>query len=322
MKKLISEKNLFGTLYNAQYEGVLEQKYIDILASVFAQYRDITKERLGQEELFAVFNDLFTQVVELQRRHVIFYFYHERVLRPFNYYKFGLDFCRPIVDFAHSTLQSHDVLDRMLAQLANGENIILLANHQAEIDPQIIELMLQHHGYQFGSDIIFVAGERVLKDPLAIPFSLGRNIISIYSKRYQDIDPALKVVHQKHNRQAMQKMAHIMEEGSKIIFVAPSGGRDRKKDGILLPEVLDEKSVQLFRVIGRNCSKKSHFYPLAIHTYDTLPPPANINVELGEERHISCSPVHINFGASFEGDDWTTQAVHDRIVALYKTFPI
>ena len=41
--------------------------------------------------------------------------------------------------------------------------------------------------------MIFVAGERVITDPLAIPFSMGSNLLCIYSKRYIDHPPEKKI---------------------------------------------------------------------------------------------------------------------------------
>lgn len=320
MKRLKSKEDLVQILYDARDENLLKDETVDILINVVGQYRKETLEHLSDDEFLYLFHLLFTQIIELQRRGVIFYFYHRKVTTPFDYYNFGLNFCRPIIDFAHSSLGDHDVIDRIICQISQGENVILFANHQAEIDPQIIDLMLQHHGYRFGSDIVFVAGERVLKDPVAIPFSLGRDIVSIYSKRYQDIDKKTKWIQQKHNRQAIQKVSKLLEEGSKIIYVAPSGGRDRKIGEQLLPAELDPKSLQLFRVVAKASSNKTHFYPLALHTYDVLPPPPEVKAELGEPRYVKFAPVHIMFGQELTNEDWPAGYVHDKITSLYKSF--
>ena len=64
--------------------------------------------------------------------------FHRGLRAPFDYYRFGLDFLRPLVDKAASSLRGHDHLDRVTAQLAAGENVIFLANHQTEGDPQAI----------------------------------------------------------------------------------------------------------------------------------------------------------------------------------------
>ena len=43
----------------------------------------------------------------------------------------------------------------------------------------------------------------------------------------QDNPPELKAVKTKHNRSVMKKMQDLFKEGGKLIWVAPSGGRDR-----------------------------------------------------------------------------------------------
>ena len=75
--------------------------------------------------------------------------------------------------------------------------------------------------------MIIVAGHRVVSDPLAIPFSMGRNLLCIYSKKYFESDPAAKADKLQHNQRTMKKMLQLLSEGGKCIYVAPSGGRDR-----------------------------------------------------------------------------------------------
>ena len=53
-------------------------------------------------------------------------------------------------------------------QLAKGDNVILLANHQTELDPQAISLLLEKTHPRIAEEMIFVAGHRVVSDPLAI----------------------------------------------------------------------------------------------------------------------------------------------------------
>ena len=71
--------------------------------------------------------------------------------------------------------------------------MIFLANHQIEADPQAISLLLDDLYPNFAENMIFVAGERVITDPFAIPFSMGRNLLCIYSKRYIDHPPEKKL---------------------------------------------------------------------------------------------------------------------------------
>ena len=49
---------------------------------------------------------------------------------------------------------------------------------QTEADPQVISLLMEREGYgKLASGLVDVAGHRVTTDPLAIPFSMGRNLL-------------------------------------------------------------------------------------------------------------------------------------------------
>eukprot|EP00953_Heterococcus_sp_UTEX-ZZ885_P042334 21517-Heterococcus_DN1.PRE.2 len=63
---------------------------------------------------------------------------------------------------------------------------------------------------------------------MAIPFSMGRNLLCIHSKKYMETPPEGKHAKQTHNVRTLKKMSEMMasEEGQ-FIWVAPSGGRDR-----------------------------------------------------------------------------------------------
>eukprot|EP00438_Fugacium_kawagutii_P004568 Skav202826 [mRNA] locus=scaffold3852:192174:193262:- [translate_table: standard] len=46
-------------------------------------------------------------------------------------------------------------------KLAKGENVVLMANHQTEADPQVLSLLLQREGYEeLAEKCIFVAGHK------------------------------------------------------------------------------------------------------------------------------------------------------------------
>ena len=82
--------------------------------------------------------------------------------------------------------------DDIAAQIAAGHNVVLLANHQTEADPAVFAHMLQDIHPKLATDVIYVAGDRVVTDPLCKPFSMGRNLYCVYSKRHMDDDPDKK----------------------------------------------------------------------------------------------------------------------------------
>ncbi|MCE5316034.1 MAG: 1-acyl-sn-glycerol-3-phosphate acyltransferase [Parachlamydia sp.] len=245
---------------------------------------------------------LFLDLVQKQLKNP-FHFepYHERILSPFDYYHFALDMLRPLVIFESSKRLGLQNVARMESQLREGHNIILFANHQTEPDPQAISLLLEESYPKFAEEMIFVAGHRVISDPLAIPFSMGRNLLCIFSKKYIDAAPEKKPERIQHNQKTMKVMAHLLEEGGKCIYVAPSGGRDRpNKEGILEVAPFDPQSVEMFHLIAQQAKTPTHYYPLALATYAFLPPPNSIKKQIGEKRQAQCTPIHLAFGSEID----------------------
>lgn len=272
----------------------LEKRYQEI----FEQFCRCYAEVAGTDSVVLI---LFTRMVEEHLKDPFtFEPYHQKVREPIDYYQFSLDFIRPFVDLPHSTVLGMERLEEIDRQLQRGENVVLLANHQTETDPQIISILLEKKYSHIGEKIIYVAGERVVTDPLAIPFSMGTDLLCIYSKRYMDYPPELKTAKQLHNKNTMELMSRLLKEGGKIIYVAPSGGRDRRNtEGVVEVAPFDPPSIEMFYLMARKAKTPTHFYPLSLATYDILPPPETIQQELGEMRVAKRSPVHIAFGDEF-----------------------
>ena len=178
--------------------------------------------------------------------------------------------------------------------LERGENAIFLANHQIEADPQAISILLENSYPKFAEEMIFVAGERVITDPLAVPASMGRNLFCIYSKRYIDQPPEQKMKKQLHNKRTMELMSQLLSEGGKAIYVAPSGGRDRPNaNGIVEIAPFDPQSIEMFYLMAQRAGHPTHFYPMALKTFELLPPPQSIQVELGRSSGSPSAPGSI-----------------------------
>jgi glycerol-3-phosphate O-acyltransferase len=243
---------------------------------------------------------LFIQFVEEQcLKPYSFQPYHQKITAPIDYYEFSLAFINPLVDLPNSKVLGIEHFEKLLPLLKQKENIVLLANHQTESDPQAISILLGDIGRQ----IIYVAGERVLTDPLAIPFSMGCDLLCVYSKRYIDHPPQLKSQKQLHNKHTMEIMSSLLKEGGKIIYVAPSGGRDRKgADGKIEVAPFDPSSIEMFHLMAKKAQTKTHFIPLALRTYNILPPPETIQKELGETRIVKKAPIFLSFAPEFPMD--------------------
>lgn len=229
--------------------------------------------------------------------------YHEKITAPIDFYRFGLDFLRPLVQEEHSSVFGENRLQEISERLEAGNNVILLANHQTELDPQAISLMLETSYPNLAREMIFVAGHRVTTDPVAIPFSLGRNLLCIYSKNYLEHPPEKKMEKVHHNQRTMKKLRELLSEGGRCIYVAPSGGRDRKnKSGVIEVASFDPQSIEMFWFTAQHSARPTHFYPLALSTYDLLPPPPKVEVAIGEQRLMRTAPIHLAFGAEIAMD--------------------
>lgn len=203
-----------------------------------------------------------------------------------------MDFIKPLIDLKQSTVKHAEILDTIEAQLKKGENVIFLANHQIEPDPQVISVLLEPKHAKLAEEMIFVAGHRVIQDPLAVPFSLGRNLLCIYSKKHMQHAPDKKAEKVLHNQRTMKILSELLTSGGKCIFVAPSGGRDRPDAaGKILPAPFDPQSIEMFLLIAKRAKTITHFYPLILSTYQILPPPVAIEKEIGEKRIAQCAPV-------------------------------
>jgi len=217
-----------------------------------------------------------------------------------DFYAFGCDFFRPCMNLSQTKILGRDRLDTIFQkQLAAGENVILFANHQSEADPQVVSVCLEQVGYgKEAEDIVYVAGHKVTTDPLAIPFSMGRNLICIHSKKHIDADPATKPLKQKQNLLAMNSLLDKLKAGGCMIWVAPSGGRDRRNvaTGEVPLAPFDAKTIDIFRLFGNKSRVPTHYYTLAMVSYDLCPPPDFVEAGVGEERNVRYEPVGIAVG--------------------------
>ncbi len=294
----------------------IPEKYRGILIQFFECYSQAVA-RSGQSlDSYAPTLLLFLQLLEEQLRHPFaFQPYHQKIRHPIDYYRFGLDFVRPLIDMPLSNVLGIENLELISSQLRQGENVVLLANHQTETDPQAISILLEKTHPEIAEKIIYVAGERVVTDPLAIPFSMGCDLLCIYSKRYIDNPPELKAKKQLHNKNTMELMSRLLQEGGKIIYVAPSGGRDRRNpQGIIEIAPFDPQSIEMFYLMARKAKTPTHFYPFALATYDLLPPPETIQQELGETRSAKRCPIHLAFAPPFDMENFPGSDQNDKTI--------
>lgn len=268
---------------------------------ILSRFYDSFRSAISSDSDLSQFDLLLDLVKEQLRTPFIFQPYHQKIIHPFDYYHFGMEFFRPLVDKEQSTLLGQETLHEIQSHLKAGHNVIFFANHQIEADPQAISLLFEPLFHDIASEMIFVAGERVITDPVAVPFSMGRNLLCIYSKRYIDHPPEHKASKQLHNKKTMEIMSALLSQGGKCIYVAPSGGRDRPDaSGVVHVANFDPQSIQMFYLMAQKSATPTFFYPMALSTFKLLPPPSRIEAELGEARSTQRSPIHIAVGPSIE----------------------
>lgn len=235
--------------------------------------------------------------------------YHEAIRGPdLDYYAWGNDFFRSMVKYRSSRVEGLDHVAEIKKLLAAGENVMLLANHQTEADPQVLSILLELEGHEdLAEKSVFVAGHKVTTDPLAVPFSMGRNLLTIFSKKYLDtFTDEEKEAKSARNRETVGEMQRLFKEGGKLVWVAPSGGRDRatSASGGFEPAAFDASSVGLFLLLAQKAEKasghKTHFFPLAMWTHKLVPPPSGTQAKVGESRSAARAPVGLEFGPELD----------------------
>jgi len=216
-----------------------------------------------------------------------------------DFYDFGVDFFKNTVDIPGSVVLGEDNAKRAFENIKKGENVVFLANHQSEADPQVFSICLEKIGLkEEAAEVIYVAGHKVTTDALAIPFSMGRNLLCIHSKKHIDAEPEMKGEKQKQNLASMSAMLGMLREGGTALWVAPSGGRDRRnvETGDVPIAQFDQKTIDMFRLMGNKSKVKTHFYPLAMVSYELCPPPDTVEIGVGERRNVRYTSIGVAIG--------------------------
>lgn len=133
---------------------------------------------------------------------------------------------------------------------------------------------------------------RVREDQLSTPFSMACNLICVHSKKH--VSNPLLPAEERHRRQrenvtAMAALQQLLESGKNLIWVAPSGGRDRQdaEGRFSQPDAFDVKTVQMFRILSKKIrqatGRRTHFVPMALFTAPICPPPQQVCAEQKDE---------------------------------------
>ena len=224
--------------------------------------------------------------------------YHRAIRAPYDYFQMANMYIGSLIDFDRSIVRNPERWSEIQSQLDRGENVILLANHQSEGDAAFIPLLTEVSHPGLGQRVTYVAGDRVVSDLLAKPFSMGKDLLCVHSKKHMNDVPEEKAKKMKQNLSTIKEMQRLLNKGGLLIWIAPAGGRDRRKaDGTLAPDRFDPQAIDMMKKLGTKASAaKTHFYPLAMATYDIMPPPATSEKSIGEKRIVNYTGVGLSLG--------------------------
>lgn len=288
-------------------EALLKQ-LPDEFAQALRLFCESYQKTLESEEAFAsclpILCSYFEQVQKQIEAPYTFSHFHQKERSPFDFFTMARELVRPLIDQEKSSLTGKETLFDIEQALQRKENVVLLSNHQTEIDPQIISLMVEPYSPLLAQETISIAGHRVTTDPLAVPFSRGCNLICIYSKKYIENPPEEKAHRLQHNARSLAKIEEQLQNGGAAFYVAPSGGRDRwDESGLVQIAPFDPQSIEMFRLFAKRTSIPTHFYLLTLATIQLLPPPKTRQISLGEERLVKRGPAHLHFSQELFFDE-------------------
>jgi glycerol-3-phosphate O-acyltransferase len=63
---------------------------------------------------------------------------------------------------------------------------------------------------------------------------------------------------------------------------------------------------------AQQSDRPTHFYPLALKTYDLLPPPEGVNKTIGEARHTKATPIWMGFGKEIDMENFPGSEIKDK----------
>ena len=270
--------------------GLIPAKLEPAFSELYTNYKEAVLgsgvEGKDAAEVAGTLNALACRVLKEYIDPYTFPSYHERITAPFDYYALGQRYTSSLIDISNSYLGHEQRFAAIQELLEAGDNVILLANHQTEADPGVWATLLEQKFPELAENLVYVAGDRVVSDALCKPFSMGRNLFTIFSKKHMAYqDASTKKAQMKQNMTTVRTMQKMLNEGGNVIWIAPSGGRDRPDaSGVFQVADFDPASVELMRKLGSKAKKKTHLFPLAMFSHAIMPPPAALEKDVGEQR--------------------------------------
>ena len=314
-----------GSLQAKVQAGEAPAAFVSVLSQFMEEYADSNLQANEPPDRFK--ENTFTFLKSVQQALAAphkFEPFHKAIREPFDYYTWGNSFLKPLIIQDQSILKGEQNAKKIAEIIKRGENVVILSNHQTEADPQVISILLEKYGMgDLAEKVIFVAGHKVTNDPVAIPFSMGRNLLCIHSKKHIKAVPEEVPMKQAQNLASMKAMGDLASAGGNVFWVAPSGGRDRPDEtGNFVVAPFDMKAMDMFKLVGMQSAKPMHFFPMAMYTHQLVPPPKEVSSGLGETRSAKRGAVSIDFLDETDGlgglkDKEFTADIQQRVNAAY-----
>ena len=134
----IVQQKVKEKLEKAQEKYDVPEKYLAIMGGFFTSYMtEVYRSGNDVDYYEKTLTALFKKVLERAKDPHKFEPFHRAMREPFDYYALGNEFAKPIINRQTSALVGLEKIDQMRAQMAAGDNVVLLANHQSEADPQV-----------------------------------------------------------------------------------------------------------------------------------------------------------------------------------------
>lgn len=328
-----TEEDLLSGIRREKESGRLPPNIAAGMEELYWNYRNAVFQSgipKAEEHVLSNMSIVLDRVYRDVENPFVFSPYHKAIRQPFDHYMFGQNYIRLLVDFRTSYTGNISIFDEIEDNLQKGHNVILMSNHQTEADPAVIALLLEATHPYIAENLIYVAGDRVITDPLSKPFSMGRNLLCVYSKKHMHDVPELADMKKKANTKSLKEMAVLLRGGSRIIWIAPSGGRDRPNPitNEWYPAPFDVSSVDNMRRLAEHAGVPGHIYPLSLLCHDIMPPPPQVEKEIGEKRIISFSGTGLSIapeisvpsssGKPEEVKETYCKALYDSVVDQYR----
>src|SRR3972149_2940427 len=133
LKSKHSTTSFLAKIESMAQQELISEKFKEILKQFFQSYEaTLEADGISISSYESIFITFLERLEELARSPYTFQPYNERIRAPFDYYQFGIDFIKPLIDMRHSSVRGEINLSSIIQHLSQKHNVILLANHQTE----------------------------------------------------------------------------------------------------------------------------------------------------------------------------------------------